>query len=70
MALEADVSIRKMKEMPPIPAIDFFCCQFVPNESVSNSAAKMTGRINVVRLIQLQTLIKEHLDQLWNNALR
>lgn len=67
-ALQDDVKNGTIKEMPPIPSIDTISLQFVPNSKVSKTAEKMTGRINLVRHIQLRTLRNEHPDQHWVNA--
>ena len=67
-ALQDDLKNGVIKEMPPIPSIDTISLQFVPNSKVSKTAEKMTGRINLVRHIQLRTLRNEHPDQHWVNT--
>ena len=67
-ALEGDVSDGKLLELPPIPSSETIRLQFVPNNSVVETAAKMTGRLRVCRHIQSRTLRKSHQDQHWVNA--
>ena len=62
-SLQYDVNNGTTKEIPPMPSIDTMSLQFVPNSKVSKTAENMTGRINLVRHIQLRTLRNEHQDQ-------
>ena len=65
---EVDNVGHSRTELPPIPNLEWVRLQFSPNSDVAASAAKLTGRLNIVRKVQTRTLRKEHQDQHWNSA--
>ncbi|KAL7550297.1 hypothetical protein ACHAWF_013536 [Thalassiosira exigua] len=67
-ALQRRVDGGKLKEMPPIPSLEWVRLQFVPNCAHSAAAARFTGLLEMKRAVQSRTLRKEHIDQHWVHA--
>ena len=67
--IQKEVDSAKLKSMPPIPSIESIRLQFVPNNAVALAAARMTGKLDVIRCLQARTIRDEHMDQYWVNAI-
>jgi hypothetical protein len=67
--LQADVDSGKLVNMPPVPSNQTVRLQFVPNNDTANTAARMTGKLGVVRQVQTRTLRNQHPDQHYVNAM-
>ena len=58
----------EFKSLPAVPDNSWVRYQFIPNNHTHQAVIKFTGKLEVVRVIQTQTLRKEHPDQHWVNA--
>jgi hypothetical protein len=66
--LEVDVEDEVLDKMLPIPSNDMVHLQFVPNNAMAETAATMTGQLQVKRNVQSCTIQDQHEDQHYVSA--